>query len=1071
MHPLLAEQIQRATGLAQQDLPAVQEQLQRWLATAPPEGALTQWLRGLPQVLELVGAHYAQIEGDLERQTRDLQWQSIELSHSNDRLSQELESRTRAIDSLRQTATSLMQADPVEVSDADIDNLESLSRLMSNLVRQREESEHELQEALADLAKQKFALDEHAIVSMANLAGEITYANDKFCEICGYTRTELLGKNHNILKSGVQSRAFYANLWETILTGQVWHGEICNKSRSGILFWVQATIVPLLDDAGVPEQFIGIRTDITERKTMERAIASAEARLRRIAHAVPAAVFQCEIDATGVRFTFLSERLRDIRGLDPEALMADSQLIFEQVLPEDRQCYAAVLQAGSRREPWQGEYRIVLPDGSIRWIRSEMTPEPEPAANGAMVFTGIWQDVTAARTASEELQRAKEVAEIANRAKSEFLANMSHEIRTPMNGVIGMTELALDTELTEEQRGYLEIVKSSSDSLLKVINDILDFSKIEAGKLTIETIGFDLGRVVGDTLKTLSVRAQEKGIELICRMQPHMPVAVRGDPGRLRQILMNLLGNAIKFTDHGQVVLELGTQERAGVSPWFTFSVQDSGIGIAPDKLRTIFDAFAQEDSSITRRYGGTGLGLSISSRLVETMGGTLTVHSEVGRGSRFNFCLPLQPDDHPQRPAPSWADVRGLRVLVVDDNDVNGQVLEGYLSRLDMIVTVARSGAQALDVACSASEAGHGFDLALLDAQMPDLDGYDTGQRLHELPGYASLPLLMLSSAALKGDAQQAREAGFAGYLSKPFTHDELLDVLGRMLHPDEAVQQELATRHTPMAAQVALDILLVEDNEVNQTLALALLQRRGHTVTVAADGRQALDHLGRHRFDLVFMDMMMPVMDGLEATRLFRASEQGPRTPIVAMTANAMQGDRERCLAAGMDDYISKPIQVGHLQRLLAQFAAHIADQQTGGTAHGSDPANAAPLAAAVDAPRPEDFDYASALAESDPEVVEIISEAFREQWPIDEERMTTSLQARDYTTLMRTTHSLKGTLGLFGARPAATQALELEQHAKRGTQDGPAPDDALLRLQIDTLVGQVRCVIDALERFPAP
>ncbi len=1052
MNKLLACQLKRLTGLEEEQLPLLWVQLQQ-LADLPDVSESAQrLLSGLNPFLTQVEAAYEQSDLDLELKTHSLQLSSVELSHSNDRLRQELDSRTHAMESLRQTAISLMPSTESDVPALHADNLEALSCLMSDLAQQREVSERDLHDALSDLARQKFSLDQHAIVSMTNLAGLITYANDKFCTISGYDRDDLMGKHHNILKSGLHSRSFYAHLWETILAGHVWHGEMCNRAKTGRLYWVQATIVPFIDDTGIPEQFIAIRTDITERKQMERAIADAEARVRRITNAVPAVVYQCKVGHGRICYTFLSERLGEIRGLDHDVLLANGQMAFEQIVPEDREKFlTAVLAAGTHREPWQGEYRIMMPTGELRWIRSQLSPEADLDADGSTVFTGIWQDVTQARHASEDLQRAKEAAEVANRAKSEFLANMSHEIRTPMNGVIGMTELVLDTHLTQEQRGYLQILKSSSDSLLKVINDILDFSKIEAGKLIIEIIPFNLSSMISDTLKSLTVRAQDEGIELICDMDTDMPVAVLGDPGRLRQILVNLLGNAVKFTEHGQVVLRVSVQYRSPQPPLFEFSVQDSGIGVAPDKLQSIFEAFSQEDTSITRRYGGTGLGLSISARLVEALGGQMTVHSEVGHGSRFDFSVPMEINERSIQPAVDVHNMVGIKALAVDDNPVNQMVLLRHLESLGIQVTLAESGQRALAIIQAALSENCHFGMVLLDAHMPELDGFTVGQQIRLLPGYQDVPLLMLSSAGLKGDALHAHASGFSAYLSKPFTHDELVMVLVQVLNPGLHIDTELVTRHSaPDICLSVLNILLVEDNVVNQQLALTLLKRRGHQVTVAGDGQIALNLLAQQPFDLVFMDMMMPLMDGLEATRLFRATEQGRRTPIVAMTANAMRGDRERCLAVGMDDYISKPIEVAQLQRVLRNFTPTHQDHPVADV-H-------APLTKPTPPTPQENFDYAAALAASDMEVVDIITDIFQAQWPLDQDKMTHSLQTGDFATLMLTAHSLKGALGMFGAKPAVALALQLEHQAKKRTTSATEPTQQALQQQLDALVTEV-------------
>ena len=599
-------------------------------------------------------------------------------------------------------------------------------------------------------------------------------------------------------------------------------------------------------------------------------------------------------------------------------------------------------------QPVSKEERETWPDRPDTWVLTTKMPLRDEAGRVIGTF-GISKDITDLKQASQALERARQEAENASRAKSEFVANMSHEVRTPMNGIIGMTELLLESELPEEQRQYLVMVKSSADALLRVINDVLDFSKMEAGKLELDPVAFNVADMVADAVQPCAVPAHQKGLELSYRIAPEVPEAIVADPERLRQVILNLVGNAVKFTSAGDVHVEvcraasdLG-RNHPGDSCTLQFTVRDTGIGIPADKQALIFEAFTQADGSTTRRYGGTGLGLAICWRLVKMMGGALRVDSVPGQGSSFSFTVEATVSmPRPVAPELSTERLAGMRVLVVDDNAINRRVLQEMLVRWGMRPVLAESGAAALAI-LDANRTQDPFAFVLLDLNMPGMDGLHLAELLSRRPEMRGAMMMMLTSANPPGIVKRCREVGIAVSLTKPVRQALLLSEIRRLAgaaaepRPDTRVVQQSSPAPASKPATVPLRVLLAEDNPVNQRLAVAILSKRGHTVVVAGDGRQAVEAYDRERFDVVLMDVQMPELNGFEATAHIRAQERvtGERLPIVALTAHAMTGDRERCLASGMDDYLPKPLNAAGLIETVERHGAPRAIERLGRSA----------------------------------------------------------------------------------------------------------------------------------------
>jgi two-component system, sensor histidine kinase and response regulator len=762
-----------------------------------------------------------------------------------------------------------------------------------------------------------------AVVYVKDLDGRYRLINARYLEIFNLTEAQVIGKTDHDIFPKEAADAFRAMDRSVAEHGIVVEQEERVPQTDGEHIYI-STKFPIRGESGDLTAIAGISTDITEIKSAQNAERRAREQLQVILDTAP--VVMCMKDRAG-RYTLANRHYASEMGFQPGQMIGKTD---RELFPDESgiRRHEASMSVMAHREAVQCEETARDMHGRERTFLSHKVP----LINDDDEIYGVCNvaaDITALKAAQTELVAARDAAQAGERVKADFLANMSHEIRTPMNGVVGMLDLLAESDLSPEQRDYAETARRSAEALIQVINDILDFSKIEAGVMEIEYIDFDVRATVEDVAELFSPLAAGQDIELMTDVSGTVPQTVNGDPGRVRQILLNLIGNALKFTEHGEITIHVSLAEEQGENVTLLFEVEDTGIGIRADQIHRIFDKFNQADMSTTRKYGGTGLGLSISRSLAERMGGQIGVDSNEREGSRFWFTIRVTKCETDYTdPVVAVIPLDPKHILVVDDNQTNRRIVSTELKQFGFTCETAASAAEALDRLRYAAHKGRPFDLALLDRQMPGTDGEELARAIKNDAEIANVALVMLASFGQRGDAARFRDLGFAGYLQKPVKQSQLYEcimaVFGQLDEEQPETKPRLITQHTlkENRRREAVSVLLTEDNLVNQKVAVAMLKKLGHRCDIAHDGAEAVEALRHNSYDLVLMDCQMPVMDGYEAAARIRAlPDERKHTPIVAMTAHAMEGDREKCLKAGMDDYLSKPIKIDSLSETISR------------------------------------------------------------------------------------------------------------------------------------------------------
>lgn len=904
---------------------------------------------------------------------------------------------------------------------------------VSYVLKRQQQMSQALQDALNEVEYQKFALDQHSIVAVTDRAGRITYANDKFCEISQYSRDELLGQDHRILNSGYHPREFFVDMWKIIGKGQIWQGQVCNRRKDGQLYWVDTSIVPFMGADGKVERYVAIRTDITHQREMEAQIVSSQRFLLSVMDTLGEGVYALDKDGN---CTFVNAEFERLLGWSRDEVLGKNMhdiVHFQDAdgVPVSRDMcpvHCSINQGKvfrSTTDVFTHKNKTQFP---ISIVAAPLLDDGEVVGSVA-----VFQDVSEQKRYETELREARDEAMESSRMKSMFLSTVSHEIRTPMNGIIGMTDLLLDSPLGKDQQEFARTIHASAEALLTIINDILDFSKVEAGHLEIDSIDFSLSSVVEGATSVAAYRASKPQLRVQCFIDPTIPPVLQGDPGRLRQVLLNLADNAVKFTDEGSVTVNVMLLAQADARVKLRFIVQDTGIGIAPEAQKRLFQPFVQADGSTTRKYGGTGLGLAICKRIVELMGGDIRLSSEVGQGSSFEFELEFPVSDIAGEVAGGvqLADASPMRVLLVSEDTTATQYYKAYFDAWHVDAVI-----HDMDLAV-AGLLQENPRLLVVDSTRQGEDGFRFLEQVRDRPRLAKQPAILFSNH-LPREAQDASKAmPYTQVLGKPLRMSQLYDAMVSLLHEEEPVEHNLVdfgalsadrfpvSGHMDAALEGRL-ILLVEDNPVNQKVAQMHLQKLGYAVHTVGNGQEAVLAAEGASYAAILMDCQMPVMDGFEATHAIRRREKesGQHVPIIAMTANAMKGDRERCLAVGMDDYLSKPISRQKLGEVVGKW-------KLGKSEACSMPVNHSENEEAV-----IDLGYLRDLVGDDSQILcEMLDIFAQSMQSLVTEKLQQAVRDGDYQAVCEFAHELKGAASNIGGKSIAMVCANLEQAAQAG------------------------------------